>query len=392
MSELYEGREQSQVKHFILRKYLERFARIIGMSREQPIAYVDCFSGPWNVQSIDLKDSSFAIALDELLKAQHTCKQNGKSLPLRCFFLEENKRAYGELAHYAADKSAFAEIMTKNASLADSVPEILNFIHSSPKVSFPFIFLDPTGWSGLELDVISPLLKLRPGEVLINFMSSFIRRFIKLRDPATYQSFQRVFGPFLPSISELQNLESEALEDALLDAYSNLLRDVGGFPLICKAIVLHPQIDSTYFHLIYATRNKKGVEAFKAAERGAMNLQQSSRAKVKGKKRTERDGPELFTAEVMDDPRHFKSLCVRYCAKSKSKVTGLLNTQPITRFDEVWVAALTEPLVQEADLKSWIAEWQAAGQLKIIGMAENQRVPQWGQKIRLSVTSTTPLM
>jgi hypothetical protein len=62
--ELYAGREQTQVKHFVLQKYLERFAHIIGF-RWRAITYVDCFSGPWNVGSDELEDSSFAIAYDD---------------------------------------------------------------------------------------------------------------------------------------------------------------------------------------------------------------------------------------------------------------------------------------------------------------------------------------
>jgi len=48
--ELYERREQTQVKHYILRHYLERFAYIVG-SWSNSLTYVDGFAGPWNVQS-----------------------------------------------------------------------------------------------------------------------------------------------------------------------------------------------------------------------------------------------------------------------------------------------------------------------------------------------------
>jgi hypothetical protein len=38
--EHYEGREQTLIKHFILRHYLERFAHIIG-SRWSTLSYID---------------------------------------------------------------------------------------------------------------------------------------------------------------------------------------------------------------------------------------------------------------------------------------------------------------------------------------------------------------
>jgi len=67
--ELYRDREQSYVKHVILRTYLERFAHIIG-SWADSITYVDCFSGPWQTKSEEFRDTSFGIAIDELRKAR----------------------------------------------------------------------------------------------------------------------------------------------------------------------------------------------------------------------------------------------------------------------------------------------------------------------------------
>src|SRR5262249_20648574 len=92
----YDGREQTLVKHFILRKYLERFAHIVGTFWES-ISYVDCFSGPWNVRSEDLKDSSFSIALTELGKARTTLAGRGRDVKIRCMFLEKQPDAYSRL-------------------------------------------------------------------------------------------------------------------------------------------------------------------------------------------------------------------------------------------------------------------------------------------------------
>src|SRR5579864_4044295 len=97
---LYSGREQTLVKHFILRKYLERFAHIVGTFADS-ITYVDCFSGPWNVRSDDLKDSSFAIALEELRKARTTLAGKGRTLKIRCMFLEKQSTAYARLQEFA---------------------------------------------------------------------------------------------------------------------------------------------------------------------------------------------------------------------------------------------------------------------------------------------------
>jgi three-Cys-motif partner protein len=88
----YFGREQSQVKHFILQRYLSAFANIIG-SVWSTISYVDCFSGPWESHATDLSDTSFSIALSELRKARGTLRARGKTLSIRCMFLEKDPGA-----------------------------------------------------------------------------------------------------------------------------------------------------------------------------------------------------------------------------------------------------------------------------------------------------------
>lgn len=68
---LYYRREQSQIKHEVLKKYLERFAHIVGMWAKGLI-YVDAFSGPWNSVDPNLSHSSFAIAVNQLRIARST--------------------------------------------------------------------------------------------------------------------------------------------------------------------------------------------------------------------------------------------------------------------------------------------------------------------------------
>jgi three-Cys-motif partner protein len=65
----YQGREQTLVKHVILRQYLSAWAHKVA-SFCDTLTYVDCFSGPWNAVSDDLSDASFSIALEELRKAR----------------------------------------------------------------------------------------------------------------------------------------------------------------------------------------------------------------------------------------------------------------------------------------------------------------------------------
>jgi three-Cys-motif partner protein len=363
-SGLYLGREQSLVKHLILQSYLERFAHIIGF-RWDAIAYVDCFSGPWKERSQDLKDTSFCIALEELRKARQTHQTLGKSLELRCFFLEKDPKAYAKLKEFA-NSITDAEIAHKNAALEDSIDDILKFIRKVK--SFPFIFIDPTGWTGFGMDVISPLLRLAPGEVLINFMTGHISRFIESPDVMTQESFINLFGSasFKDRLKGLTGLDRE---DAVVGEYCKNVAKTGRFSFTAKAIVLHPETDRTHFHLIYATRHHKGIEVFKKAEQAAMAEMEHARAEARQRIRQGRTlQRDLFSEpEIRHSTNYFGELRDRYLAKAKSSVIYTLEHGKQVLYDDVWAQVLSEPLVWESDLNDWIEDWEKTGKLVVQG-------------------------
>ena len=376
--DLYSGREQTLIKHFILQKYLERFAYIVG-SHWEGLTYVDCFSGPWNARSEKFEDSSFAIALKELGKAKDTlAKTRGRNVDLRCFFLEKNATAYAKLKEFAASVTD-AKIETRNARLEDSIQNITDFVRRGGPKAFPFIFIDPVGWTGFEMETITPLLQLNPGEVLINFMTGHIRRFLESPQEQTQQSFKRLFGSgsFRARVQGLAQLERE---DAAVEEYIRNAKLVGGFSLRCSAIVLHPEIDRTHFNLIYLTRNLKGIEVFKAAEKKAMEMQEAARAEAQQRRRIASKGQsELFGSKDLHDSSHYESLRERYLLKARGLVLRALESKHRLLYDDAWVLALSQPMSWESDLKQWIDEWREAERLEVVGMQPRQRVPHQGQ-------------
>ena len=275
----------------MLRRYLQRFAFIIG-SRWNSITYVDCFSGPWNSRSDEFADTSFGIAINELRSARDALRDNqGRQIQLRCFFLEKSRRAFAQLSGFV-DTIDDVEIETRNASLEESVDHIVEFAQRNGSQSFPFVFIDPTGWTGFALDVIQPLLTLEPGEVLINFMTGHVRRFIDSPDSETQQSFERLFGSkdFRDNIN---GLERNDRDDAAVFQYMGNVKAAGGFGYASPAVVLHPEINRSHFHLIYLTRNPKGIEVFKDAERQAMRDMESARPQAQQSRRQDRPLPPM---------------------------------------------------------------------------------------------------
>ena len=371
--DLYEGREQTLVKHLILGKYLERFAIIIGFNWSS-ITYVDCFSGPWKSRSEELKDTSFSIALAELRKARETHRTRSSDLRLRCFFLERNPVAHARLKQYV-NQISDVEIEPHKGKLESSVQEIVDFVRKDAN-TFPFIFIDPTGWTGFAMHDIGPLLKLSPGEVLINFITGHIKRFIDSPQQQTRESFIRLFGSD-DFKARLEGLEHQDREDAIVMEYCESVRRTGGFRFVSPAVVLHREFDRTHFHLIYGTRHEKGLEVFKDAERKAMEEMEHARAEAQQRKRVRLTGQaELFDGDTTHSRAYYESLRSRYLTQASQKIREQVRRRRRMHYDDAWALALAQPLIWEIDLKNWIAQWKKEGVLNIEGLTGRQKVPK----------------
>jgi hypothetical protein len=155
------------------------------------------------------------------------------------------------------------------------------------------------------------------------------------------------------------------------------LRRQGKFQYVLPAIVLHPEIDRTHFHLIYATRHPKGVEVFKDTEKRAMSQMEQVRAAAQSRRREERTGQgSLFGADEAPESSHYNELRERYLRDSRQRVLNLLQQSDRLLYDDAWAQALEFPLVWESDLKGWIEGWQQQGVLRLEGLQGRERVPK----------------
>jgi three-Cys-motif partner protein len=382
-SELYTGREQSLVKHTVLEEYLLEFALKVG-DYYPSITYVDGFSGPWMEKSQKLEDTSFHIALAKLRQARGKLAQRNKQLKLRCLFIEANPTAYGKLKAFAErPENHDVEIVALNSEFEDAIPDVLKFVRADSQ-TFPFFFIDPTGWTGFAMKTIQPILQLNPSEVLVNFMTGHIRRFIEAPEQDRQDEFRDLFGS--DEFKELPPaLFGQEREDWIVQTYMECIKRTGAFKFVCAAMVLKPEIDATHFHLIYATRHWKGVEVFKKTERKAMEVQEEARAKAQQRKREYQGcNTELpFEPKVLAKTSHYDSLRVRYLGAAHWLVESRLAQDGSLDYDQAWIMTQLRPLVWVSDLKKWIETWQAEKCLRVDGLVGKARVPQFGERHRL---------
>lgn len=368
----YFGREQTAVKHRILERYLTPLPLIVGRTWVKDVTFVDCCSGPWNTNTDDQSDSSFGIAVRQLRQARDTLASEGHAVNFRCLFIERDPDAYAELDGFCKTV-ADIQVQPLLGDFVELIPEILRFVDQHAG-SFPFFFIDPKGWSPLKIRQLTPLLQRAPGEVLINFMTSHIRRFL--------EDEGKDFGALLGAraLEKMHGLSGQERDDAPAFAYADQVARAGNFDYVCATLVLNPQRDQTYYHLIYGTRHPKGVEVFKQAERNASEFMALARADAQQRQRIEStQQTEMFS--VLDYgagyDHHLLSLRNRYLRLAHVLVEKQLTVhrhQPIP-YEDAWRTACRFPLVWESDLHSWInREWR--DKISVIGMRPNQRVPK----------------
>ena len=372
---LYEGREQTYVKHFVLEKYLERVAYNI-FSFQTDFVYVDGFSGPWKSENDGYEDTSFKLAIDRLRAVRDGVKARGRNVKIRCMFIEKERKPFAEL-EAAVDKIDDIYIELINGTFEDQIADICVFA----KNSFSLIFIDPTGWQGYPLDKIKPLLNLR-GEVLINFMSEFINRFLEDPRPAIAATFDELFGPNW--YEEWQELVDTGLgrEAAAIGVYSSRLKALGNFKFVTSTRILKPTVDKSYFHLIYGTEHWKGVQEFRRVESKAIDAQEQLRNAAKYKAEVARTGQgSLFGSDA--PVKNYEEERKTQLDRGWNRLLSALSTYPCgIKYEDLIGHVLEIPMVWEVDLKYWLKELRSEGKIDIPEMTGRQKVPRKGQTIK----------
>lgn len=374
----YAGREQTYVKHFFLKRYLERVAYNI-YSFQSDFAYVDGFSGPWKSADEHYKDTSFSLALDQLRSVRSGVKDRlGKDVAFRCLFVEKDPRAFNELKA-SVDSITDVTLQLVKGEFEEHIVEVCNFVGRS----FSLVFIDPTGWTGFPLQKITPLLQLK-GEVLINFMSDFINRFIEDPRPNIAQSFDELFGA--EWYEEWKALHDAGMtrEAAAIRVYTERLKKAGKYSFVTSTRILKPQSDRAYFYLIYATRHRKGIQEFRAVEKRAVSVQERLRNDVKYQAAVARTGqPSLFGAVVMDTAvATYDDERKTQLDRAHATLLAILASHPKgIKFEDLIGPVLETPLTWESDLKTWLQDLRSSGRIEVVGMKPRERTPKLGHRI-----------
>jgi three-Cys-motif partner protein len=299
----YRGKEQSYIKHQLLKAYLKRLFLIIGMSAQKlgvsELCYVDGFAGPWLDESDDLASTSIAISLAILEECRRELERQGRPVRIRALYVEKDKAAFKRLEEYLRERAPTG--IEAKALPGDFVELQQKVLEWCGDAAFAFFFLDPKGWTSIGVKALQPLLKRPQSEFLVNFMYDFLNR------AASNDDFQGQMIELLGETPDVQNLNGSVREKRLLDIYrrnlKRLMPATGSYPPRSAYVrVLDRKKDRTKYHLVYLTSHHHGVSVFMDISEALEPVQKLVRTSTKQALRVEKSGQnELFSAGDLVD-------------------------------------------------------------------------------------------
>lgn len=376
----YRGREQTYIKHFFLEKYLERVVYNIASFRDT-FVFVDGFSGPWRSSDEALADTSFAIAIEQLRQAKSGVKERfGKDLTVRCLFNEADPKAFSELQIFC-DQIDDIIVEPRNVPFEDLVPELIEFIGTD----FSLTFIDPTGLSGFGMEAITPLLKL-PGEVIVNFMMDYANRFIENEKASRDLKLDQTFGDDNWLEEVYKHMKAGfSRETSILQTYRKRFKRAGRFPFATSTRILYPEKDRTYFHLVYGTGHRKGIEEFRNVERASVKMQERIRSGVKLAAKEIRTGQSSFLGELDEEDANpnlaFEEEQRANRAHAEKFIRARIRNMGRILYQDLDAVTMQIPLVWRSTFNQILLDLKSEGLIKIEGLEKPQRSPKPGHTL-----------
>lgn len=364
INKAYKGREHSQIKHELLKGYLEALLSIVGVSGVREFVYVDCFAGPWGDESDSLSATSFAISLRILAKVQDTLAtvHNIRGTKFRAIYIEESKKRYKQLSEYL-DKNCpdGIECHALHGDYSTLQNDILRLCGDK---SFTFFFIDPKGWVDVGIPKLAKLLKRPRSEFLITFMYGHFNRFVKKAD--LHKQVSAMLGTLSEAdYQEISSLQPKDREKFIIHKYREQVMTAmgsdGSRPRSYHAVVKDKDKEKTKYHLVYGTRHPKGIVKFAEQSGKAEFFQRVVRIQVKQNANINRSlFPPEEEAELLDDTRvdleevkqyWLKQLSDKPVICDEARLADMLQDTDwlISDFQEAFMELLVEKKVENLD-------------------------------------------
>lgn len=256
----------TKVKHLILRRYLDAWLPIMAAYNGR-IVFVDGFAGPARYEGGE--EGSPLIALHALLDHPHF-QQDRPNREVEFLFIEQREDRFSalkeELDRLAKERHipGWVKIDRKKGEFAPLMTRLLDRLERvGSRLAPTFAFIDPFGFAGIPMDLVSRIARNPKCECLITFMYQSINRFLTTPQVGVQARFDELFGT-----SEWRNLPDESEPASrlghLTTLYRQQLMNQAGFKYV-RTFQMIDRGNQTEYFLCFATNNDVGLSKMKQA-------------------------------------------------------------------------------------------------------------------------------
>jgi len=252
-----ETSEQSRVKAAIVAKYFDAWSRVIiptVKKRGDRIVYIDLFAGPGRY-----KDGTKSTPL--LILQQAIAHADMRQL-LVTYFNDADADSSASLKAAICeipgiDTLRYKPIITNAIIGKEVVAELQN-----TKLAPTLFFVDPWGYKGLSLDLISSVLKDWGCDCI--FFFNYNRINMGLHNDVVKEHMDALFGAARADVlrTRLEGLRPTERELAIVEELAAALRDKGGRYVLPFAF-RNEKGERTSHHLIFVSKHFRGYEIMK---------------------------------------------------------------------------------------------------------------------------------
>ncbi|MGE5631586.1 MAG: three-Cys-motif partner protein TcmP [Caulobacteraceae bacterium] len=249
--------EHAQVKHTLMKKYLEAWIPILG-SNNDTIMYVDGFAG--RGQYANGSDGSPLLAMQACQEVSHF--KSVRNLKFICYFVERDKDNYDNLVEVVTERRkdfpSVHSVFHENKDFDTAINELLDKTKDNLVPSF--FFIDPFGYTGVPFETVKRILSIPRTEVFFNFMFREMNRFLSVKHQE--KNFDTLFG--CSEWKEYIDLSGTEREHALRNLYMRRLIEENCAKYVFPFRICEDSKCSTLYYLIYATNHFKGLAIMKS--------------------------------------------------------------------------------------------------------------------------------
>lgn len=271
---------QTWLKHVLLSNYIKNWGTVFGKAANsldiENVHFVDCFAG--RGYFLDGNPGSPTLAVENLFSLQNTFnkyRENNCKFHIHTVEIIEafNYLLKKELKAFCAFPK---QVHINEGTFQEHLPRLLATTNGSPAL----YFIDPFGYKGVHMHDVINILNQPRHEVLINVMSYSLVRNIKIKEnrkeicnffglshmDADIEQYIELVSSLHDKKNNTQNTLLLKLEDKIIQLYKHQVKELLGKNVYTLSKRIHSQINQNiYFHLIFITRNRKGLVEMKDA-------------------------------------------------------------------------------------------------------------------------------